>query len=156
MMRKKVINWTPDQELIDFANYFSSKYKSLKFGNYRSNQGNYIIKYFPDGIIAAHSERKVSSPARINIITGEIQMSGKINTSDFAYFLIMWCIAKSYKNVQGNMEADTLAFEHYINTGRSKKNILVGMAKMYAAIDYSPEDSKKRLENIMDLCQIKE
>jgi hypothetical protein len=123
--------FTPDPELVSFADDFSTKYEKLSEGDYFSEKEKYQIKYLPGF--------ECNGPnflARINNTTGIIEINRfaflniKGFTTDFVFFIILWCVA--CRQCAGNVfKADEITFRYYHTTKRSVKNVLVGMINIF-------------------------
>lgn len=126
----------PEQELFDFAKQFSENYRTLTVGEYFSNDRKYQIKYL-ERIIDKNSGRKLNTGARISHTTGIIEIDKLIfeseqYTSDYLFFIILWCVVEKMK--RNPRLSDKITVEYYLTTGRSKKNLLIGYAKLFSSV----------------------
>ena len=147
----------PDSELLDFAKEFSDNYKRLTVGNYFSSKKTYHIKYLTN-VIDDITGQKLITGARISNHTGIIQLDksllkSKEYTSDFIFYIIIWCIACNNQSNKGDVKwADKYAINYYLTTGRSKKNIAMGYVKLFSSI--STDLNKERIELIFQMLDI--
>ena len=130
----------PNEELLDFAKDFSSNYKKLKAGKYSSVDGKYHLWYM-DRIKDKDTGRIVDTVARVSAITGVVEfdrkwfLAQKNVTSNFVFYLIIWHDVMKWLHDIGNpsaIQADAIANELYISTGRSKKEIVVGWLEVFS------------------------
>ena len=126
-MEETTFVYNPDQEFIDFAIYFSENYKSLKSGHYISKGNKYQVFYFRPASFKG---------VRVSHKTGVIEMDARLLkndkvTPDFVFYLMIWCQASfsmgciNIENREGLVDSKAIAY--YLNTGRSKKNLVSGL-----------------------------
>ena len=145
----------PDSELLNFAKYFSDNYKELNVGEYFSENKKYQIKYLAR--IRDKSTLKVlNAGAIVSNMTGIIELDkfifSKGYTSDFLFFIIIWCVACNSQENKGDMKmADKLAVEYYLTTGRSKKNLALGYVSFFSKV--LTELNKERYEIITKMLE---
>jgi hypothetical protein len=128
----------PDKELINFADEFSKKYTYVPAETYLSENQTYKIIYFEGLCQNINSKRITTTPARINKITGVIQLSkkqllDKNITLNWVFYLIIWCVIR--KNSKDDFEADRKTMKYYISTKKSIKDILIGYCIMFENAD---------------------
>lgn len=126
------VNFTPDEELIEFANDFSKKYQTLSPGEYFSSQKHYHIRYLEklalkNGLFSKTGIR-VGNSSGIIEMDKSIIMSEEI-TPDFIYFIIFWCVIQ--KQRQDLVLSDKWAVKYYLSTGRSKNNLMMGYLAIF-------------------------
>jgi hypothetical protein len=138
-----------NDELIKFATEFSEKYRELDLGEYFSDNKKYHIKYFPTikdtftGVI----------PVRVSNVTGIIEIDKSFfdagcYTSDFVFYIIIWCVACFKQPERGNIKmADKISVEYYITTKRSRKNLKIGLINFFDKCD-NKVTNKERFEEI--------
>ncbi len=123
----------PDPDLLKFAKEFSDAYKILSPGYYSSNNKKYHIDYLPR--IKDPITNKISDTGiRIWNKSGIIELdktffNHKKFTSDFIFYQILVCVIYNEHSFDIH-KADELAVECYITTGRSKKNLMIGMGQL--------------------------
>jgi hypothetical protein len=129
-----------DQELIDFANFFSINYKALSVGNYVSDGRKYHILYLDK--LVREGDIKSMSIARVGLRSGNIEIdkpafeSKKIK-SDYVFFIILWCaVCLKVSTIE---QADRFAIEYYLSRGRSVKDLISGCR--YSFFDYNKAHS---------------
>lgn len=127
----------PDPELLNFAKQFSDIYKKLTVGEYFSDEKKYHIKYL-ERIKDKNTGRILNTGARISNMTGIIELDKYIfkrkeYTPDFLFFIILWCVACNEQENKENMKmADKMVMEYYLTTERSKKNLEMGLIKLFS------------------------
>lgn len=146
--------FTPDKELITFANEFSKNYKKVKAGIYASESETYIIWYkdklvrkdtLIDGeFIELDTPVRISNKKQIiEISRSKILRNNKYNT-DFIFFLIIWSIAIVEIPTHDYQDADAATIRYYLTTKKSRKNILKGYLEMFR-FSTARERNKQRL-----------
>lgn len=138
---KEPFNGFPN-ELIVFAEEFAGNH-IRSAGRYSSEFGNHKIFYDdnPDW----------TGMARVKQSTGEIQLSrtaileSRNVTPSVVFFLILWCYVRN--RVNSDTEADFLAAQYYLSTGRSKKELLCGFI---ATIETRPCDANDRRYKLVE------
>ena len=129
--------FTPDKELIAFANEFSKMYKKVRVGEYCSSNNKYHIKYLAR-IKNKNTGKALATGARISNMTGIIELDkfiykSKEYTPDFLFFIIIWCVV--CRENKGNMKlSDKNAIKYYKTTKRSKRNIMKGFLKLFFTV----------------------
>lgn len=121
-----------DEEFIKLADRFSKSYRHLGPGTFMSLKGNYQIdfleKIYENNDPAAES----TTDARVSHLTGRIEISqAKLikrgYTDNYIFFLLLWCRAAYAKNIYDTLPADRIALYYYALTGRSMRDVFVGM-----------------------------
>lgn len=141
-MEETTFVYNPDQEFIDFANYFSENYKSLKSGHYISKGNKYQVFYFRPASFKG---------VRVSHKTGVIEMDARLLkndkvTPDFVFYLMIWCrVSFNLGKIQNEMLVDKTAIDYYLKTGRPTKNIVLGMEASLG----NDFNAKTRLQNIV-------
>jgi hypothetical protein len=144
----------PDAELLDFAKDFSSNYKRLKVGDYKSNSGKYSVSYI-NKIKDKDTGRIIHAVARVSHKTGIMELDRswclkqKKVTGNYIYYLIIWHAIIKWLSDNGSpsfMDADIITNELYLKTGRSKKDIAIGWLKLFSTSNN--ESNKERYEKI--------
>lgn len=103
----------PDEELLKFATNFSDNYKDCPIGDYFSENKKYHISYV-DEVIDRHTEEKIECGARIghdsHLITIDKSFFSRDKiTSDFLWFVILWCTVEvEVKNI---MKSDLIVLQ---------------------------------------------
>lgn len=142
--------FTPDEELLKFATYFSEYYEKLDVGDYSSDNGNYNIRYMKRII---NNGEVSNTGARVGLNSGIIEMDefifkNKEYSSDYIFFLILWFTVnrKYYSDVK---LVDKISVEYYLKTLRSKDNLSNGWMKLFSPYKDDPlivERTKAMLE----------
>ncbi len=136
--------FNPDSELVDFATYFSDNYKDLEVGSYTSDVDNYEIKFL-DRITDLHTGCYINTNARVcvgnedeNLFNrngiielDKTKLSVSQITQDYVFFIILWCVCKSNNSTASCFNIDELVVNYYIITGRSKKNLALGIIELF-------------------------
>ncbi len=136
--------FNPDSELVDFATYFSDNYKDLEVGSYFSDVDNYEIKFL-DRITDSNTGCFINTNARVCIGTEDenlfnrngiieldkTKLSVSQITTDYVFFIIMWCVCKSNNSTVSCFNIDELVVNYYITTGRSSKNLVLGIIELF-------------------------
>jgi len=126
-------------DFVEFAQEFSQKASSLSAGIYLSNNGKYIINYM-DVIKNNATNEEITTPARINIISGQIQVSKKI----FLKYTIpgrMAILLHEYSHVYMNKkssdesEADLNSARIYLGLGYPRVELLNIWANVFYRAD---------------------
>ena len=144
----------PDSNLLNFAKQFSDNYKKKSAGEYFSDDKKYHIKYLAR-IKNKNTGKVLTIGARISNMTGIIELDkfifkSKQYTSDFLYFIILWCVARKNQENRGDIKmADKMAIEYYLTTERSKKNLALGCKKLFTA--NQTKLNKERYELILQM-----
>lgn len=138
-----------DDELLELAYYFSDNYRSLKVDTYFSKDKTYCIEYL-DRIIIGMSGEWDKTGVRVAMQAGVIEMDKTIlsdeeYTSDFIFYLIIWCISRRQND--SIIQADNAAIKYYQSTRRSIKNLLKGFAKLVS--NSNTALNMRRTENIL-------
>ncbi len=130
---RSVIKFSPDAELLAFAESFSDHYKVLTAGEYVSDNRKYQITYF-NRIRDQYTRRVINTGARVSQNTGIIHLDkfifkNKAYNNDYIFYVIMWCVIEyQYKDI---MLSDRIALQYYLSTGRSKQNILIAQGELF-------------------------
>lgn len=121
--------FTPDKELLDFAESFSKIYKKSRGSFFISKNKKYQIRYLS-------RIPKTNTCVRIGTKTGIIEMDktllkAKAYTPDFVFFMVLWCIACKEQN--GDFaKSDIETIKYYQTTDRSIKNIFLGYLHLFS------------------------
>ncbi len=143
---------TIPQELIDFADEFSKKYKILDEGTYKSKNDSIELRYVNQ--IKSIFGEIYKTPARVNSVTGVIEISKQQVfrqgvTENTVFYWILWCYVISRINKDSDyIKADVETIIIYKKTGRPLRDIPIGYGLM---IKDNPEvltSLKKRLLKI--------
>lgn len=135
-------DFVPDPELLLFAKEFSDDYKILSPGDYFSNKINYKIVYslrIHDPITNQISDTGMrvwgKHPSEVIELDKTI-FDHKKFTPDFIFYSIIFCVIYSEQNFDVH-KADELAVKYYLTTGRSTKNLMIGMGQLSKKWDAS-------------------
>lgn len=159
----KIKEFNPDSELVDFATYFSDNYKTLEVGGYFSDVDNYEIRYL-DRITDIGNGDYIESNARVCVGTTDenlfnrngiieldkTKLSVSQITSDYVFFIILWCVCKSINSTESLFNIDELVVMYYLTTGRSNKNLSLGIIELFRSSPSSINlDRYKRINKLL-------
>ena len=135
-----------NEEQIRFATHFSKNYKKLKVGTYISDCGRYFIEY-------SHRIPDTKTTARVSVQTGLIefdktQLRKKAYTSDFVFYLAIWCFSQF--KLKDCFKADDFALKYYLSTRRSKSNLLIGYEQLLSTM-LTEQNARRWAKIIMKL-----
>ena len=143
------------KELLDFADYFGKNFKILTSSSpiptiYKSEHGNYTIKYFDDIIDSVTGDKAQNQSGRISHDTGIIELSRNyfkkdIISSDFIFFIII-CL-KTLPKTGSIFNSDAIALANYIKQKRSVESLIKGLYE----VDGDLKITKYRIKSIMEL-----
>jgi len=140
ILEKASLEFTPSQELVDFAVEISNKFIGLSPKSYYSANKNYQID------IIMKAERNENDPlfkiARVGHTSGRIELEkhyflqkNNYYSKNFMFYLIIWCACE--RNTRNQIESEFLTFQYYEKTGRTVQDILDGYEWM-SSISINP------------------
>jgi hypothetical protein len=120
---------------IELAQEFSERASYLSAGIYPSNNGKFVINYL-EAILNSTTGKEVSTPARINIITHQIQISKKIFKrytvpGRMAILLHEFSHVFLNKNSSDEIEADLNAARIYLGLGYPRVELMNTWANVF-------------------------
>ncbi|MEK6884369.1 MAG: hypothetical protein AABY22_32355 [Nanoarchaeota archaeon] len=152
-IEKQVLpEFKPDQELLDFAKFFSENFKNLTYGEYHSKKAVYSINYFD--LIVDNFEIPQHTNCRVGHTSGNMHFSKQRLleqkcTPHYVFFLVLWLVQKLNLVKSGNnsdIDADTTTLDYYFKMfpDRSIKDIVIGYLNTLFNIDESAYFRKDR------------
>jgi hypothetical protein len=129
------LQFTPTQELIEFADELSKKFMMLDPANYFSDNKKYQIDIVMKAPMDAH-ERPTYNIARIGHISGIIELEkhhfltakGYQYSPDYLFYIILFLACE--KGVRNQVISERMTLEYYKTTGRPLLEILQGYTWM--------------------------
>jgi hypothetical protein len=126
-----------NEELIEFAEWFSANYKELTTGiEYLSKNKTYKLLYLDE-----FSGGQSYNFSRIKKSNGVIEINKQYTSesgidSDFVYFMIIWVVIKWWMDFKRDsfleIEVDRIAIKHYMEMGKSFDSVIFGMKRQFA------------------------
>lgn len=140
--------FAPDEELLEFANFFSKDYRTLCVGDYFSNEKKYHIRYV--------DEIKGETQVRVALSSGRIEFDrfkiiSEDCNEDVIFFWIMWCVIQ--RKERDIMKSDLMTITYYLTTNRPLASVqqaflnicitnqrfnLERIKKLFEAADFPP------------------
>ena len=122
------IEFNPDKELLDFAEFFSKNWKILVLDKYNSYHNNYMINYVDD------INNPFDTVVRIGQTTKIIEISKHGLTScdaneNFIFYIILWCIVDF--ELKNTFNSDKTTLTYYLKTKRSIKDLMTCIIKSF-------------------------
>lgn len=152
-LNKSTLDFKPSEELLLFAEEFSSHIKkeigNIAFENFciqnisdnlnKTNNVFYTSKYKNHTIRLLNVETNVRSQdyltfVRISHLTGIIDFNvSKLENEKFSvnyiFYIVIWCVI--CREVKDFDASDKIALQYYLTTGKPKKDILIGYVEMF-------------------------
>ena len=133
-----------NKELIQFYSDFSERHKHIEAGIYLSDDKNCCIKYI--------DAMEQGTPARIGKTSGVIQLDknnlcSNYKSNDYVYFLLIWCAVMN--KIDDTIQADRIVIKHYLQMGRSKKELLKGHSVLCSA--HQSPLNEDRLDQLIEM-----
>jgi hypothetical protein len=130
---------------VAFAEQFSLRAGYLSIGKYEDDSGSYEIQYL-DTIRNDQTKKEITTPARISVQTGTVQVSQKIFPTytipgRVAILLHEFCHVFKNNDAHSEIEADFHAAQIYCALGYPRVEIL----KVFAAVFYRADTNLNRL-----------
>jgi len=135
------VRYTPDEEILLFADSFAKTHNQLSEGEYQSLSGKYIIllreidpPIEPRNFAVGNKEHKMFfSKDKLNSFS-----------ENYIFYMVLWL--NCHSNMFGQYEnTDKLVLEYYVTTGRSKRDILVGVTE---AVSQNKGDTQMNMERL--------
>ncbi len=129
------VEFIPPADLVEFAAWFSSKYKNLSEGDYYSLSRRYKIRYAASEIFYLSRVRNDNNKAEYLIEINPTDILLEVYTPNFVFFIIIWsiCLATVYAHLpEAYIEADLNSIGWYATTGRQLLDIPAGISEICA------------------------
>lgn len=139
-------------EFLKFAQDFSDKAGIISAGIYLSDEGNFVLKY-SDVIRSATNGDRISTPARINIVTGQIEVSKEIfdrYTVAGRMGILLHEFSHVYQNKKSSdeVEADLNAARIYLGLGYPRIELINVFANVFYKAD--TDGNRNRIKQMRD------
>lgn len=148
--KTKPFIFKPTKELIEFADFFSTNWKSLSVGTYKSKKDKYTIK-LDDKLFNSHTKVQSNTDSRVNSYTGliEISKSKMIEldaTNHYVFYSIIWCVIQH--KTKSIAESDMTAIKYYMERAYPLRDIMVGLPRLF--VGAASQENINRLRRISE------
>ena len=155
-INRRIKTFLPTKEFLKFAKEFTDKFKNLSSGDYFSSKKNFRISYYHQPLDFPELS---NGQIRVGQSSGIIQfvkplVHQKHITSDYLFFLLLWCKASADSGHIGTLHADKLALMYYLLTGRPKEPVIDGLIHT-SIIRGEYNLAKKRIDQLFNIFDIK-
>lgn len=143
-----------DDDLIDFANFFSMHYKGMKFGDFYEGKEGYKFKYVnnePKGLKTRFGIVVYTGTwlfGKSTIVLSKKGIKELAPSKDFIFFSVIWAAVKletqrKFVHIQNNLISDAITIKHCRNIGLDLNKIQMDFARQLK--NNKTQENKERI-----------